>query len=331
MALGDVRHTTMTRGGWLAPLAAAAAAVALLCLAACARQTPLVVVAHPWVGYETLYLARDLKWLPETIELKESQGVADSLAALKSGAAGAACMTLDEMLRARSEGIPLSAALVFDVSAGADMVLARPEIKTLGDLANKRIAYDRSALGALVFERLLEAARLPASAVIQVDLPSDQQMEAWRQNKVDAVITYEPLSNAFLHAGAHSIFDSRQMPDTIIDVLAVRRDRPELLPQVRTLVASHFRALEHMRTGEQDSLYRIAARQGIDPAEARRMLSGIAVPSVAANRIYLWGADSRLRLAAEKLSAAMVRRGIIKHDDGLNDLILPGTLPDQER
>lgn len=97
------------------------------------------------------------------------------------------------------------------------------ESKTLGDLANRRIGFDRNAQGAPVFEKLLETAGLPTSAAIQVDLPPDSQLDAWHRHEVDTVITYEPIATAFSHEGARNLFDSRQMPDTIIDVLAVRR------------------------------------------------------------------------------------------------------------
>lgn len=332
MALGNIgRNTAAACGRALLRLRWLAVASALLCLAACPRQSPLVVGVHPWIGYEPLYLAREFNWLPPTIQFRESRSASDSLALLKSGEAVAACITLDEMLRARAQGLPLSVAVVFDISAGADAVLARPEIKTPGDLAKKRIAFDKGALGALIFERLLEEARLPASAVVQVDLPPERQIEAWRKNEIDAVITYEPMASAFLREGAHTLLDSRRMPDTIIDVLAVRRDRPEALPLVRALVASHFRALNYLRANEQDALYRIAARQGSDPAEVRRMLTTVMMPSAIGNRAYLWGADSRLRLAAAKLSASMVRQGLLAHDDDLSDLILPDMLPNEKR
>jgi NitT/TauT family transport system substrate-binding protein len=311
-------------------IALAAATLGILWLTGCSPQKTLTVALHPWVGYEALYLARDLKWLPETIRLRESKTLEESLAALKSGQADAACMTLDEMLRARADGIPLSAALVFDVSAGADAVLARPEIKRLSDLAHKRIGYDRNALGALVFEKLLEAAKLSASDVIQVDLPPARQLDAWKRKEVDAVITYEPMVTAFLREGAHSLFDSRQMPDAIIDVLAVRRDRTGIAPLLQALAAAHFRALEHMHTNEQDALYRIAAREDIGPEDAKRMLTGVTQPSRIANRAYLDGSDARLKQAAKTLSELMVRRGLLAREDDLNELLMPGMLPRED-
>jgi len=309
---------------------ALACAAGLLWLAACAPQLTLVVAVHPWVGYEPLYLASDFKWLPDAIRLREDKILGESLAALQSGEADAACMTLDEMLHARATGLPLSAALVFDVSAGADMVLARPEIRSLADLAHKRIGFDRNALGALVFEKLLEAASLPASDLIQVDLPPDSQLEAWRRHEVDAVITYEPMASVFLREGAHNLFDSRKMPDTIIDVLAVRRDRPRVFPLIQALAASHFRALEHMRTNEEDALFRISAREGLGPEEARRMLAAVILPSLAANRAYLGGDDPGLVRAAKTLSVLMARRGLLAREDDLAELILPGALPSEE-
>lgn len=332
MAMLKILEAVQQGGRRLAWRGAAVAAFGALALAAaCSPQKNLVVALHPWVGYEALYLARDLKWLPDTIQLREDNTLEESLASLKSGQIDAACMTLDEMLRARADGVPLSAALVFDVSAGADAVLARPGIKRLSDLAHKRIGYDRNALGALVFEKLLEAANLSPADVIQVDLPPDRQLDAWKRNEVDAVITYEPMVTAFLHEGAHSLFDSRQMPDTIIDVLAVRRDRPGIEPLLQALAAAHFRALEHMHTNEQDALYRIAAHEGLDPADARRMLVGVTLPSLAANRAYLGGSNARLLRAAMVLSELMKRRGLLAREDDLKDLLMPGILPGEEK
>ena len=321
----------MARRGFLQCLSLAAAVASVPGLAGCRTALRLIVAVHPWVGYETLYLARDLKWLPDTIRLHDSKTLGESLAALQSGEAQAACMTLDEMLRARANGLPLSAALVFDVSAGADMVLARPGIERLADLANKRIAYDPGALGALVFEKMLEAAGLTASAVTSVNVPPDRQVEAWHKNEVDAVITYEPLASAFLREGARIVFDSQQMPDTIIDVLAVRRDRSEVFPLVRVVAAAHFRALDHMRTNEQDALFRISAREGMSPDETRRILAGVTLPSLAANRVYLVGQNAGLVGAAKSLSALMVKCGLLSRADDLDKLILPGLLPGDER
>jgi NitT/TauT family transport system substrate-binding protein len=287
----------------------------------------LVLAIHPWVGYETLYLAREFKWLPDSVELAEKKTLSDSFAALQSGRADGACMTLDEMLRARASGIPLSVAMVFDVSAGADMVLARPDIDTPADLAGKRLGLEQNALGALMLQKLLEAAEIPEKSLELIELPPDRQLDAWRKKEVDAIITYEPTATLLMQQGAHRLFDSRQIPDTIFDVLAVRTDRVRDVSLVQALVAAHFRALEHIRTYRQDALYRISVHGDLSVEEVQQVLAGVTMPTLEANRGYLLGPDSRLISAARSLSSMMVRYGLLAQEDNLAGLIMPDTLP----
>jgi NitT/TauT family transport system substrate-binding protein len=280
------------------------------------------------VGYETLYLAREFKWLPGRVQFLEGNSLSDSFAALQSGEAVAACLTLDEMLRARAEGIPLSAALVFNVSTGADMVVARPGINKPAALAGKRLGLEQNALGILMLQNLLLDAGLPESSLILVDLPPDRQLTAWRNNEVDAIITYEPTASQLIHEGAQRIFDSRKMPDTIVDVLAVRRDRKTDRRLLKGLVAGHFRALEHMLTYHQDALYRISVHEYLSVDEVQQVLAGVTMPSLAANQGYLVGQDARLISAARTLSTIMVQYGLLAREDNLEGLLMSDLLPD---
>jgi NitT/TauT family transport system substrate-binding protein len=319
----------MDRRRFLGRLGLLAATANFPWLAACTPTKSLVVAIHPWVGYETLYLARAFKWLPEAIQLHEGKSASDSFAALQSGVADAACLTLDEMLRARAAGIPLSVALVFNVSAGADMVLARPGIAKPADLAKKRLGYEHNALGALILQKLLDVAGLPESALTLVDLSPDRQLDAWRKNEVDAVITYDPTATMLMREGAQRLFDSRSMPETIFDVLAVRHDRIKGRGLMQALVTSHFRVLEYMRTNTEDALFRIAAHEGLSVEEARQTLAGVIMPALAVNRNYLLSPESPLLRAARTLSPLMVRNGLLPQEDKLDRLIMSGTLPTQ--
>lgn len=299
-------------------------------LVSCARNSPLVIGIHSWIGHESLFLAREFNWLPAEVTLRQSKTASDSLTALQAGQIDAACLTLDEVLRARAADVPLTVILIFDVSAGADVVLARPEITHLTDLAGKRIGVEQEALGALVLDRLLREAKLPKSAVTVVELPPDRQLAAWQKGEVDAVVTYEPTASSLLKEGAHRLFDSRQMPDTIFDVLAVRRDRIRGRESaLKKLLAGHFRALDHIRSNRQDAVYRIAARQGIRPEEAQRALAGIAMPSLNANRTYLANNGAKLANATQSLSSLMLEGKMLSRQPTLDDLFSAAWLPQQ--
>lgn len=310
----------MQRRSFIRPFGTIPLAMAVPWVTGCSSEAQLRVGIHPWIGYESLKLAQDFKWLPTGAELLETLDMAESSRALQTSHLDAACLTLDEVLRLRSLGVPLTVALVFDVSAGADMLLVRPTIHTLADLAGKRIGVEPGALGALVLGSVLRAAGLARSQVTVVECSTEVQPAAWRKQEVDAVVTYEPTATMLQREGAQRLFDSRQMPDTIVDVLAVRADR--LMGRsdtVRALVASHFRGLAHLQGNRQDAVYRIGARQSMTPQEVPLSLAGVIFPTLEANRQYLV-AQGRLHSAARAVSTLMVQAGLLEQPDSLEDI-----------
>ncbi len=301
-----------------------------LCLAACDPGKPLRVGTHSWVGYESLRLARDFGWLPPAVSLSVQTSAGNSLSALRTGTLDAAALTLDEVLQARAQGVPLTVVLVFDSSAGADVLLARPPISRLADLAGRRVAYEPTAVGSLVLREVLQRAGLTAESVTLVELTPPGQLAAWRSAQVDAVVTYEPTAAQLLREGAVQLFDSRQMPETIFDVLAVRSDRLAGRERVlRELLAAHFRVLNYIRQNRQDAAHRIAAYHGVSSDEVLRALGGIVQPWLAGNR-YALTPGSRFDAAVQQLHALMIERRMLPRPDPLEGLFSADYLPLQE-
>lgn len=176
----------------------------LLALQACAPpRPPLRVAAQVWIGYEPLFLARTLGYLDERhVRLIETPSATANLRLLAAQFVEVAALTLDEFLYARAEGLPLRVILVFDESAGADAVVARPGIDSLQALRGQRIAVEDSAVGALMFSKLLERAGLEVGEVVKVSLPVDRHVDAYLAGEVDAVVSYEPHVSRLIKAGA---------------------------------------------------------------------------------------------------------------------------------
>jgi len=263
-------------------------------LGGCGEPEPLRVSYHPWIGYETLSLAGQFGWLPGNVDLERRHSASASLDALREEQADAAALTLDEVARARTQGLDLVVVLVFDVSAGADVVLADPTIRRIADLRGRRIGVETSAVGSLMLDRALEAGGLDRSDVTVIDLPADRHLVAWENRRVDALVNYEPLASRLQQAGMARLADSRDFPDTIFDVLAVRRERlGGARRSLHGLVDAHFRALEHLRISRQDAIYRISEIGGVGPETVRRSLAGVLLPDRVSNLRYL-GTESRL-------------------------------------
>lgn len=298
-------------------------------LPACGERPPLTVASHVWPGYEFMFLARSEGWLPaEGLTLLDTPSATDSLRALREGRAQAAALTLDEVLRARAEGLPLVVVLVFDVSAGADVLIARPGIDTLAGLRGRRVGAETSALGALMLNRILRAAGLAADAVRVVPVTSDNHLKAWREGAVDALITYEPTASQLIAQGGARLFDSRQMQDTIFDVLAVRQDAADTHEAaLEALIAGHFHGLAHLRANPQDAGYRLAGRMGLSGQDALLAFRGLKLPDLASNRAYLDNGGGSLRQAAAELGAVMVEAGLLARADTLDGIATARFLP----
>lgn len=302
------------------------------CLAGCdwLIHQPISIASHTWPGYEPLFLAQREGWLDsQQLRLVETSSATDSLQALAGGKVDGAALTLDEVLKARADGVPLSVVLIFDISAGADMLVVRSGIKRLADLRGHSIGFEQGAVGELMLAEILHVAGLTKLDVKLVPLPVDKQLDAWRLNQIDACITYEPVASQLQALQAHTLFDSRQLPDTIVDVLAVRREALDFrhAKAIRHVIQGHFRALDHLTRNPQDAAYRMASHMKLHAVDVLRAYRGLVLPDAANNYRLLSGDMPELLIHARKLSAVMVASGLLKQEDDLNALIRMDFLP----
>ncbi len=201
--------------------------------------------SNRWLGYAPIYLADDLGWTaPSGIRLVEYPNTTGVLRGFRNGMLDAAMLTLDEtlLLQDSAAELDLEIILVTNVSAGADALFARAPLTSLKDLSGQRIGVENTALGAYFLSRVLDQARLRIDDLQVVSLPVHEQAAAFAAGEVDAVITFASEGPALESEGARRIFDSRQLPGEIVDVLVVDRQRVTR-EQRRRLRALWFDAL----------------------------------------------------------------------------------------
>lgn len=91
-----------------------------------------------------------MDWLnADLITLTKTGSGIDSIRLLEEGKVDGIDLRRAKILRIRQNGIPLAVFPICDISAGADMLLARPSIKHMSDLKGQRIAVEKIALGEL--------------------------------------------------------------------------------------------------------------------------------------------------------------------------------------
>lgn len=310
-------------------VAGAAGATVLFWLGGCTEpQSPLKVGTIVFPGYEFLFLARESGLLPlREVRLIELVSSSDNLRLMEEGRLDAATCTLDELMALRSRGLDLRIVAVLDVSDGADAVMARADVSRPEDLRGRRVGVEDTAMGAVLFDAVLQAASLTVEDVVKVPITADQSVAMFHSSLLDAVVTFEPWVSHLEALGAVRVYDSTRVPDRIVDLLAVRSDvihkRPEA---VRRLVTSHFQALARFRADPKAASQLMAARLQLSPEEVTSGFRGLHLPDEAANREML-RKGGRFEQVAQDLQKVLVERKLLERAVPFDSLTDPRFIP----
>ncbi len=304
------------------------AAVLLTLAAACAdssHRSPLRVGVSPWVGFDPLVLAQDRRMVdPARVRIVEMGSSVEVVRHLRNGLLEGAALTLGETLRLADEGVALRIVAVLDVSDGADAVLADPSIHDPAALRGKRIAMEDSALAAMILERLLEAGGLGADAVRVLHTEASYHESALRSGRVNAVITYEPMKSRLAASGYGVVFDSRSMPDEIVDVLVLRTEVLERRPDaVDALLLAWHGGLKALQAKPSEAALLLSNGMDLTPEEYLATLGGLRFVELADSVEMLSGNPAPVTRGGEELARTLRRLGLIEGSPEWETLLAP--------
>ncbi len=289
-----------------------ATATVILGLMSCSSYVPpLRIALVPWPPFKFLHLAQEKGFFAQEgveVRLIEFHAVSDTQRAFEHDKIDGGTFSLLEVLQSRALLTrQLQIPMVIDFSDGADSVLARPGLADIPALRGKRVGVTDSPLAVYVLSRALELHGMGLPDVSLVYLRKKDMPEALRSGRVDAVTSYPPSSDELEAAGlARPIFDSRQIPGEIYDVLAldeaVIRDRPD---DVAALIRAFFRAVSYTQE-HPDEAYRImAARERVTPESFRQALQDGITLVPFADQQHLFGKDSPLPALVQRILSVL--------------------------
>ena len=305
--------------------------VGLLVLNACEPipQRVLKVGTNLWPGYESLYLAQSLKLFDnKVIKLVEMPSATEVTHAFRNEALDVAALTLDESLVLLQYVPDLRVILVMDVSRGADALLAKPAIHSLAELKGKRIGVESTAVGAILLDGALQAAKLKITDIDFRPITVDEHESAYEKGLIDALVTFEPHKSNLMAQGAIKLFDSTQIPGRIVDVLVTRQsviDKHKA--SLKIIVAAHFQALEYLHQYPDAAALRIAPRLAVLTNEVMQQFEGISLPGLAENQRYLAIKSRTLSKSIEELTALMGEKQLLFKSIDTSQLIDGSFLP----
>ena len=167
-------------------------------------------------------------------------------AKLKSGEWDVLATTLDGFARQSDPSIGAITAVI-DESAGADKLVAKPEIATINDLKGKKIAFSQGSVGEYFLYYALSLAGLGPQDVTLAPQPEvADAVKVYTDGQADAVSAWEPDVLDAEGKGAKTVIASDKLR-AILDVLI--SSRPALTNKSEAIQAFHdawFEALKLM-------------------------------------------------------------------------------------
>ena len=266
----------------------------------------------PWPGYEPLFLAVEKKMIPSNIKIVRFSSPAGAYRAFKSGAIDVVGLTTDELLKYSDFGSLPKIFLILDVSNGADAIVAKPEIKTLQDMKGKTVALESSVLAQYILHRSMDKSQLKLSDFNLINIDILNQPEAYKQNKADVFVTFEPSKGVLKGYGATVLFDSSEIPNEIIDALAASEDvwlhhKSSLL----SLKKSWYRALQYIEDNPKEAYETMARLEGISSNAFQESIKELKYGTRELNKKLL--ENEELLTSLKKLQAVMIDKRIIQN------------------
>ena len=252
-------------------------------------SSPLRIGTNLWPGYETLHLAKNLGYYDqENLKLVDYPSGTEEVRAYRNGEIEGAGLSIDQALVLAATQGDVKIIAVMDVSDGGDVILGKPEITNIKALKGKRVGVESTALGAYFLARALEKNGLSPKDVQIVSLELTEHERAYKEGKVDAVVTFGPARVKLLAAGAKLLFDSNQIPGEIVDTLVVRQSAIDnSAKDIQALVNGRFRALDYLTKNPQEAAARIAPRTQVTPEQILDAFKGLRQPDLAENQKLL--------------------------------------------
>lgn len=292
--------------------------------AAQAENQKLVVGHDLWIGYAGAFVAKEKGFFEEVgldVEFKQFPGPADTLPALISGKLDIGLTTLHNLaLASLGKKKPLKAIYLLDTSDGADAIVAKKGIKSVADLKGKTVAATEGEVNHLMLLAALEKEGMTEADIKFVNMNADDAGGAFLAGKIDAAVTWEPWVTKAKAKGGKVIFSSANIPDTILDCVAVS---PKTIQKdskaLKAFLAAIDKGVAYLRKKPKESAIIIGKVLDATPEDVKGMLKTDKIYNLSQNRkLYAKGKATE---SLGRVTEFLLKKKLIKSAEGAEALL----------
>ncbi|KVX50076.1 ABC transporter substrate-binding protein [Burkholderia cepacia] len=312
---------------------AAATAAALLAAPAVHAAAPLKIGYSDWPGWVAFQVALDKGWFKEAgVDVDfEWFDYSASLDAFSAGKLDAVAATNGDALVTGASGAKNVMILLTDYSAGNDMIIAKPPLRSVEGLKGKKVGVELGLVDHLLLETALQKHGLKDGDVTLVNAKTNELPQVLGSSTdVAAVAAWQPNANEALKRapGARAIFTSADAPGLIYDAITVA---PASLAARRAdwakVIKVWYRCVAYINDPktQADAVRIMSARVGLTPEQYLPLLKGThLLDEAAAKRAFRKGdgLDS-IYGSTRNANAFNVRNGVYKQSQNVDAYIDP--------
>lgn len=233
------------------------------------ESPPLRILYEPWPGYLPLIIAQEKGFFAQQ-QVKVApiftKDVGAKLAEFMANKYDGATLALGSALTSTAVNPDIRIILTTDVSAGADAIIAQPQIKTVANLKNQLIGVRLGGFGELFVAKMLDMNDISLEDTKITNVSGEQTLPLLQSGKIQAGHTWEPHVTQAIQSGFNVLFTSKETPGLIPDVIvfhdSVLQKRPN---DIRAFVRAWFQAVDYWENNPQEGNILIAQFLKIKP------------------------------------------------------------------
>lgn len=239
---------------------------------------------------------------------------------------------LIDLVKKVNLGEKIKVVLATDYSNGADGIVLKKEIKSIGDLKGKKVAVEIGTLGEYLLFDALKKNNLNLDDIQEVNLSAQEASQAFIRGEVVAAVTYEPnLSQAIEEGSGWSAYTSAESPGLIVDSLVFKSDFLDKNPEkVMAVMKAYFKAVDFITINPNYS-YEVGAKYfDITVGDVKGQLAGIKQVNLFENqRLMTFGTVSgSLHRSILQAGNFLFSRGLINEKVDSTDILVPKFIRD---
>tara|TARA_A100001391_G_scaffold113484_1_gene76343 strand:- start:1605 stop:2675 length:1071 start_codon:yes stop_codon:yes gene_type:complete len=169
---------------------------------------------------------------------------------------GCTMTNMDALTIPAAGGVDTTALIVGDFSDGNDGIILKDKTK-LADIKGQNVNLVELSVSHYLLARALETVGMSERDVTVVNTSDADLVAAYQTKDVTSVVTWNPLLSAIAEQpGAHTVFDSSDIPGEVIDLMVVNTDTLKANPKLgKALAGAWYEITAHMaddgETGKQ--------------------------------------------------------------------------------